>query len=109
MFFTRAAGVTVGDVLVAAVVSRTTGWLIDMTRTNRPDNGLKLPAALLGASAVIAMGVIGLTYGGTSEGQTAVISVGSMSTGETTTVTHSGTIAPVVNVPPVKATFFGES
>jgi hypothetical protein len=76
-----------------------------MTRNNR----LKTPAALLGASAVIAMGAIGLAYGGPSDGQTAVVSVGSMSTGETTTVTYSGTIAPVVNVPPVKATFFGES
>jgi hypothetical protein len=76
-----------------------------MTRNNR----LKTPAALLGASAVIAMGVLGLTYGGKSEGETAVVSGGSMSTGETTTVTYSGTLAPVVNVPPVKATFFGES
>jgi hypothetical protein len=80
-----------------------------MTRTDRRNNRLKIPAALLGASAVIAMGVIGLMSGGVSDGQTVVVSVGSMSTGETTTVTHSGTISPVVNVPPVTAMFFGES
>jgi hypothetical protein len=32
-----------------------------------------------------------------------------MSTGETTTITYSGTVAPAVAVPVVKATPFGEA
>ncbi|MDT5336492.1 MAG: hypothetical protein QOD90_1997, partial [Mycobacterium sp.] len=36
-----------------------------------------------------------------------VVSDGSMSTGETTTVTFTGTIAPVVAVPAVKAKPYG--
>jgi len=74
-----------------------------MTRTLGSVNRGKGPAALLGLSALVAMGVIGAVTGGTSDGQTAVVSVGSMSTGETTTLTFSGTVAPVKNVPPVKA------
>jgi multidrug efflux pump subunit AcrA (membrane-fusion protein) len=67
-------------------------------------------AALLGLSALVAMGVIGAVAGGTSsDSQTAVVSVGSMSTGETTTLTFSGTIAPVKNVAPVKAPAYGKS
>ena len=68
----------------------------------------KTPAAFLGAGAVIAMAVIGAAAGGAQDGRVAVVSGGSMSTGATTTVTYTGTIAPVVNVPPVKATPFGE-
>ncbi|MDT5194979.1 MAG: hypothetical protein QOG79_4020 [Mycobacterium sp.] len=75
-----------------------------MTRTLGSVNRGKGPAALLGLSALVAMGVIGAVTGGTSDGQTAVESVGSMSTGETTTLTFSGTVVPVKNVPPVKAT-----
>ena len=70
-------------------------------------NGRKASAAVLGASALIAMGVIGAVAGGTDDGKTAVVSGGSMSTGETTTVTFSGTIAPVVAVPVVKAPAYG--
>jgi hypothetical protein len=80
-----------------------------MTRTLGAVDRRKGPAALLGLSALVAMGVIGAVAGGGSDGQTAVVSGGSMSTGETTTLTFSGTLAPVKNVPPVKATFFGES
>ena len=69
----------------------------------------KTPAAFLGAGAVVAMAVIGATAGGAHDGKVAVVSGGSMSTGATTTVTYTGTIAPVVNIPPVKATPFGES
>jgi hypothetical protein len=79
-----------------------------MTRTLGSINRRKGPAALIGASALIAMGVIGAVAGGASDSQTAVVSGGSMTTGETTTVTYSGTVAPVVAKPPVKATFFGE-
>ena len=79
-----------------------------MTRIPSPMNRRKGPAALVGLSALVAMGVIGAVAGGVSDGQTAVVSGGSMSTGETTTLTFSGTVAPVKNVPPVKATFFGE-
>jgi hypothetical protein len=80
-----------------------------MTRTPSSSTRRKGPAALVGLSALVAMGVIGAIAGGTNEGPTAVVSGGSMSTGETTTLTFSGTLAPVKNVPPVKATFFGES
>lgn len=77
-----------------------------MGRTNR-SNRVKASAAVLGVGAVIAMGLIGLTSGGLSDGH-AVVLGGSMETGETTTVTYSGTIAPVVAAPAVKATPFGE-
>lgn len=60
--------------------------IFDMSRTESRTNRLKTPAALLGASAVIAMGVIGLTTGGVSDGQTAVVSGGPMSTGHTADV-----------------------
>jgi hypothetical protein len=75
-----------------------------MTRTPSHTNRRKGPAALVGLSALVAMGVIGAVAGGTSDGHTAVVSGGSMSTGETTTLTFSGTVEPVKNVPPVKAT-----
>lgn len=78
----------------------------------RPSAGFvlhKTSAAVLGTGAVIAMAVIGVASGGAHDGKVAVVSGGSMSTGATTTVTYTGTIAPVVNVPPVKATPFGES
>lgn len=79
-----------------------------MTRTLGRINSGKGPAALIGAGALIAMGVIGVVAGGAPDGQTAVQS-GGMSTGETTTMTYSGTVKPIVAVPVVKATFFGES
>jgi hypothetical protein len=80
-----------------------------MTKIPSRMTSRKGPAALIGMSALVAMGVIGALAGGTSDSQTAVGSVGSMSTGETTTLTFTGTVAPVKNVPPVKATPFGES
>jgi hypothetical protein len=80
-----------------------------MKQTVRRADRVKTPALLLGASAVVAMGIIGVAGGGNGADKTAIVSTGSMSTGETTTVTYSGTVAPVVAVPPVKATPFGES
>lgn len=64
----------------------------------------KTQAALLGGTALLAMGVMGVAAGGGGDGPTALVSGGSMSTGETTTLTNSGTIAPVVAKPAVKAT-----
>ncbi|MBJ7339589.1 hypothetical protein [Mycolicibacterium sp.] len=62
-------------------------------------------AALLGGTALLAMGIIAGAAGGTIEPKTALVSGGSMQTGETTTLTYSsGTIAPVKAVPAVKAT-----
>ncbi len=84
-------------------------WWINMTRIPSPMTSRKAPAALIGMSALVAMGVIGAVAGGTTGSPTAVVSGGSMSTGETTTLTYTGTVAPVKNVPPVKATPFGES
>ncbi|HEX7826672.1 MAG TPA: hypothetical protein VF477_17345 [Mycobacterium sp.] len=72
-----------------------------MTRT--PFNRRKGAAATLGLSALVAMGVIGAVAGGTGDDHTVVVSGGSMSTGETTTLTFSGTVQPVKNEPPVKA------
>lgn len=80
-----------------------------MTRTLGSGNRRKGSAAVLGLSALVAMGVIGAVAGGTSDGQTVVVSGGSMSTGETTTLTFSGTLAPVKNVAPVKAPPYGAS
>ena len=78
-----------------------------MTRTNRGTDHLKVPALVLGVAAVVAMGAIGVATGGQGDSQIAVESDGSMSTGETTTSTFSGTVAPVVNVPVVKANPYG--
>lgn len=64
----------------------------------------KTQAALLGGTALLAMGVMGVAAGGGGDGSTALVSGGSMSTGETTTLTYTGTIAPVVAKPAVKAT-----
>ncbi|MGV9802838.1 hypothetical protein ACWDTP_32780 [Mycobacterium sp. NPDC003449] len=65
-------------------------------------------AAALGASAVVAMGIIAAMAGGAQAGQpTVAASGGSMTTGETTTVTYTGTVAPVVAKPPVKAKPYG--
>jgi hypothetical protein len=76
---------------------------------NRTDNRrVKTSATVLGGAALISMGIIGAWAGGVKDGATAVVSDGSMTTGATTTLTYSGTIAPIVAVPPVKATFFGE-
>lgn len=78
-----------------------------MTRTDSRTKRLKTLAAFLGASAVITMGLISAAAGGADNSQTAVVSDGTMSTGETTTVTYSGTIAPVVAAPVVKAAPYG--
>lgn len=77
-----------------------------MTRSD--GRRLKTVATILGGTALVAMGIIGSVAGNAPADRTAVVS-DSMTTGATTTITYSGTIAPVVAVPPVKATFFGES
>jgi len=82
------------------------GWIY-MTAI-RAMNGRKGLAALIGGGALVAMAVVGVAAGGEPTGQTAVVSKGSMSTGATTTMTYSGTVAPIVAGPVVKATFFGE-
>jgi hypothetical protein len=66
-------------------------------------------AAVLGGSAVVTMGVIAATMSGTPEGSATVVSGGSMTLGETTTVTYTGTIAPAVAAPAVKAPPYGGS
>ena len=71
-----------------------------MKRTERRKAG----AAILGGTALLAMGIIAGTAGGAVDGKTALVSGGSMQTGETTTLTYTGTIAPVKAVPSVKAT-----
>jgi hypothetical protein len=78
-----------------------------MTRTSERFNRSKMTAAFLGGSALIAMGIIGATSSSVGGASAVVVSDGSMSTGETTTVTFTGTIAPVVAVPAVKAKPYG--
>jgi hypothetical protein len=80
-----------------------------MTRPGSAFNRRKTTAALLGGSALIAMGIIGLSAGSVDDAPSAVVSGGSMSTGETTTITYSGTVAPAVAVPVVKAPHFGKA
>jgi hypothetical protein len=65
-------------------------------------------ALLVGLSATAAMLVIGsAASGGSDAGQTSLVSDG-MTTGETTTLSViTGTLAPVVAVPPVKAPPYG--
>lgn len=63
-------------------------------------------AAILGGSAVVAMGIIAATIGA-GPGNSPTVASGPMTVGETTTVTYTGTIAPVVAVPPVKAKPYG--
>lgn len=63
----------------------------------------------LGMGALIAMGAIGVLAGGGHDGKTAIVSDGSMMTGETTTLTSTGTVAPVKAAPPVKARPYGAS
>ncbi|MFV8054408.1 hypothetical protein [Mycobacterium sp. 48b] len=70
---------------------------------------VKTMAAALGGSAVVAMGVLAAMLGGAQQGPATVVSDGSMTLGETTTVTYTGTIAPVVAAPAVKAKPFGGS
>jgi hypothetical protein len=80
-----------------------------MTRTGIRANRRRTFSAILGGSALIAMGIIGVTAGAGNDRPTAVVSGGPMMTGETTTITFSGTIAPVKAVPPVKAKPYGAS
>ena len=74
-----------------------------MTRTDKGTDRLKVSALVIWGAAVVAMGAIEVATGGHGDSQIAVVSDGSMSTGETTTSTFSGTVAPVINVPVVKA------
>lgn len=64
-------------------------------------------AAVLGGSALIAIGVIGAPLTSAPDGQ-GLIPSGKMTIGQTTTITNSGTVAPVVAVPPVKAKPYGK-
>ncbi|MCV7287473.1 MULTISPECIES: hypothetical protein [Mycolicibacterium] len=64
-------------------------------------------AAIFGGGAVVSMGVIAAAVGGAQAGPPVVASGGSMTIGETTTVTYTGTVAPVVAKPAVKAPPYG--
>ena len=88
-------------------VPRTTIGDFEMTRMGSRFNRRKTTSAVLGGSALIAMGIIGVAAGVVDDHPTAVVSGGSMMTGETTTLTFSGTVAPVKAAPPVKAKPYG--
>ncbi len=75
--------------------------------TRRPIHRGKTTAAVVGGCALIAMGIIGSATGGIGDAPRAIVSDGSMSTGETTTITYSGTIAPIVAKPVVTAKPYG--
>lgn len=64
--------------------------------------------AALGGSAVVAMGILAVTLGGPHEGPTTIAHGGSMTIGQTTTVTYAGTIAPASAAPAVKAPPYGK-
>ncbi|OMC29023.1 hypothetical protein A5740_19035 [Mycobacterium sp. GA-1841] len=64
-------------------------------------------ATVLGGSALIAMGVIGAPFVNAPDGQ-GLIPSSKMTLGETTTVTNSGTVVPIVAAPPVKAKPYGK-
>jgi lipid-binding SYLF domain-containing protein len=79
-----------------------------MTRNDRRINRIKTSVTLVGASAAVAMGIIGVAAAAGTDSQTAVVYAGSMSTGATSIVAYSETEATSVAVPVVKATPFGE-
>ena len=67
-------------------------------------------AAVVGGSAVVALGTISAFTGGGSSGAPAVVmSVGEMTMGDTATVGYSATIETSVAVPTDKAKPFGGS
>ncbi|MUL82052.1 hypothetical protein FZI95_09730 [Mycobacterium sp. CBMA247] len=72
------------------------------------NTGVKTLAAILGGSAVVAMGVIGATLSGGHDGPMTVITGEKMTIGETTTVTYAPSIAPAVAAPAVKAPPYGK-
>jgi hypothetical protein len=74
-----------------------------------PAKRLKVCAAVLGGSALVTIGALSAATADTAQRGEIVVSSGGMSTGETVTVEYSQTLATPVAVPPVKATFFGES
>ncbi|BBX27934.1 hypothetical protein [Mycolicibacterium alvei] len=65
-------------------------------------------AAAIGGSAVVAMGILALTLGGPHESPTAIAYGGSMTIGQTTTVTYTGTVSPASAAPAVKAPPYGK-
>ncbi|MGH3643243.1 MAG: hypothetical protein ACRDUX_29970 [Mycobacterium sp.] len=75
---------------------------------NRAIRGKSL-AAVLGGAAVVAMGAINVLNGGGASDGTALVSSGSMSTGQTTTVQYSTVAKVAVAVPVVKASPYGQS
>jgi hypothetical protein len=79
-----------------------------MTLNDSRINRLKMSVTLVGASAAIAMGIIGVAATVGNDSQTAIVYAGSMTTGVTSTVAYSETEATSVAVPVVKATPFGE-
>ena len=99
--FPRSKGICVGN--------HSTRSAIHMTRITSMFRVATL-APVLGGSAVVAMGVVVATLGGAQqEGPATVVSGGAMTLGETTTVTYTGTIAPAVAAPAVKAPPYGGS
>lgn len=82
---------------------------LEMTRTDGRVHRRKMTCAVLGGCALVAMGIIGVSAGVVDDHPTAVVSGGPMMTGETTTLTFSGTVAPVKAAPPVKAKPYGAS
>jgi hypothetical protein len=81
-----------------------------MAVNRRPGKRAKVLAAVVGGSAMVALGTISAFTGGGSSGAPAVVmSVGEMTMGDTATVGYSATIETSVAVPTDKAKPFGGS
>ena len=74
-----------------------------------PAKRLKAFAAVLGGSAVLALGALAATSGDTSTHPATFVSKGGMTTGETATVQYSATLSTTEAVPEDKAPPFGGS
>jgi hypothetical protein len=71
---------------------------------------VKLLSAVIGGSALVAMGALAVAINPQPTAGPAFVSSGGMSTGVTvTTTTPPAALETSFAVPPVKATFFGES
>lgn len=80
------------------------------TRHGRRQRRVKLLSAVIGGSAVLAMGALAVAFNVESTGTGQAIMSGGMSTGVTVTeTTPDSVLATAAAVPPVKAKRFGES
>ena len=76
-----------------------------MAVIGRPGKRVKAFAAIVGGSAMVALGAVGVfTGGGSTGGPPVVMSVGQMTMGDTETASYSETMVTSAAVPADKAT-----